>query len=95
MLVIKPEALEEIRQAHLWYEVQRPGLGAQFREELSECLQFIVENPPGFAVRKKVYRAAVLSRFPYVVWYAMEGADVVVYRVRHGKQKPLGRFWNK
>ena len=95
MLVIKPEALEEIRQAHMWYEVQRPGLGVRFREELSECLQFIEENPPGFAVRKKVYRAAVLARFPYVVWYAMEGDDVVEYRVRHGKQKPLRRFWNK
>ena len=95
MLVIKPEALEEIRQAHLWYEVQRPGLGARFREDLKECLHFIVENPPGFAVRKKVYRAAVLSRFPYVVWYATEGEDVVVYRVRHGKQKPLARVGNK
>ena len=92
MLVIKPEALEEIRQAHLWYDVQRPGLGERFREDLRICLQFILNNPPGFAERKKPYRAAMLERFPYVVWYAMESNDVVVYRVRHGKQRPIRRF---
>ncbi|MBK9074727.1 MAG: type II toxin-antitoxin system RelE/ParE family toxin [Flavobacteriales bacterium] len=92
MLIIKPEALEEIRQAHLWYAVQQPGLGDRSREDLRACLQFVVDNPPGFAERKKPYRAALLERFPYVVWYAIEGHDVVVYRVRHEKQRPIRRF---
>lgn len=95
MLIIKEEALQEIRQAQLWYEVQKPGLGERFRRDLHECLRFVMENPPGFAVRKKEYRAALLSDFPYVVWYAMEGEDVVVYRVRHGRQKPLRKFTNR
>ncbi len=51
-----------------------------------------MDNPPGFAERKKPYRAALLERFPYVVWYAIEGHDVVVYRVRHEKQRPIRRF---
>ena len=92
MLVIKEEALQEIRQAQLWYEVQKPGLGERFRRDLFESLRFVVEHPPGYAIRKAQYRPVLLGKFPYVVWYAVEGADVVVYRVRHGKQRPLRKF---
>lgn len=92
MLVIKEEALEDIRRAQLWYDAQQPGLGERFRSELREGLRFVVENPPGYAVRRGPYRAIVLARFPYVVWYAVEGEDTVVYRVRHGKQRPLRKL---
>lgn len=95
MLVFKEEALEEIRQAQLWYEVQKPGLGQRFRLDLLDSLNFVVENAPGYSIRKEPYRAVVLSKFPYIVWYAVEGSDVVVYRVRHGKHKPLRRFTDR
>lgn len=92
MLVIKDEALQEIRQAQLWYDVQRPGLGEQFRRDLRNSLSFVVKSAPGYAIRKDPYRAAVLERFPYIVWYAVEGPNIVVYRVRHAKQRPLRKF---
>lgn len=92
MLVIKEEAAEEIRQAQLWYEVQRPGLGVGFRNSLQECLRFIGANKPGYAIRRNPYRPARVGKFPYIVWYAMEGEDIVVYRVRHGKQRPLKKY---
>ena len=92
MLIFKEEALQEIRQAQLWYEVQRPGLGERFRRDLFSSLQFAVENPPGFAIRKGPYRPVLLEKFPYIVWYAVDGDDIVVYRVRHGKQRPLRKF---
>ena len=92
MLVFKEEALEEIRQAQLWYDVQNPGLGERFRRDLRESLLFVEENMPGYRVRKAPFRAVLLEKFPYVVWYAIEGSDVVVYRVRHGRQRPLRKF---
>lgn len=91
MLVFKEEALQEIHQAQLWYEVQKPGLGEHFRSDLRNSLKFVAENPPGYGVRKDPYRAVLLEKFPYVLWYAVEGSDIVVYPVRHGKQKPLPR----
>jgi plasmid stabilization system protein ParE len=95
MLVFKDEALQEIRQAQLWYEVQRPGLGERFRRDLRDSLKFVVENQPGYGIRKDPYRAVLLEKFPYVVWYAIEGSDIVVYRVRHGKQRPFRKFTNR
>jgi plasmid stabilization system protein ParE len=92
MLIFKEEALQEIRQAQLWYEVQQPGLGERFRRDLIGSLRFVLENPPGFGIRKDPYRPVLLERFPYIVWYAVEGDDIVVYRVRHGKRKPLRKF---
>ena len=91
MLLFTEEALQEIRQAQLWYEVQRTGLGVRFRNAMRECLQFIVENPPGSAIRRSPYRAVRVGKYPYIVWYAVEGDNIVVYRVRHGKQRPLKR----
>ncbi len=92
MLIFKEEALQEIREAQLWYEVQKPGLGERFRRDLFSSLKFVVDNPPGFGIRKYPYRTILLERFPYIVWYAVEGDDIVVYRVRHGKQRPLRKF---
>jgi len=92
MLIFKEEALQEIRQVQLWYELQKPGLGERFRHDLFNSLSFVVKNPPGFAIRKDPYRPVLLEKFPYIVWYTVEGGDIVVYRVRHGKQKPLQKF---
>ena len=92
MLIFKEEALQEIRQAQLWYEVQKPGLGDRFRRDLFNSLRFVMENPPGSAIRKGPYRPVLMEKFPYVVWYAVDGDDIVVYRVRHGKQRPLRKF---
>ncbi|MBS1945735.1 MAG: hypothetical protein JST98_11190 [Bacteroidetes bacterium] len=47
MLVFKEEALEEIRQAQLWYDVQKPGLGERFRNDLRESLRFVEEKHAG------------------------------------------------
>lgn len=95
MLIFKEEALQEIRQAQLWYEVQKPGLGERFRRDLFSSLKFVVDNPPGFGIRKAPYRPVLLETFPYIVWYAVEGDDIVVYRVRHGKQRPLRKFTSR
>jgi len=92
MLMFKEEALQEIRQAQLWYEVQRTGPGIRSRHAMRECLHFTVENPPGFAIRRSPYRAVRVGKYPYIVWYAVEGDDIVVCRLRHGKQRPLKKF---
>jgi hypothetical protein len=48
MLIFKEEALQEIRQAQLWYEVQKPGRGERFRRELFSSLRFVVGEPAWF-----------------------------------------------
>lgn len=92
MLVFKEEALEEIRAAHEWYEERVPGLGDRFRRDLHDSLRFVEKHKPGYRIRKDPFRAVVLKKFPFVVWYAVEGGAIVIYRVRHGRQRPLGRF---
>lgn len=63
MLIFKEEALQEIRQAQLWYEVQKSGLGERFRRDLFSCLRFVLENPPGYGIRKDPYRPGLLENF--------------------------------
>lgn len=44
-LIIRPEAEEDLKGAHNWYNAQRPGLGANFIIHLDAALSSIQQNP--------------------------------------------------
>jgi plasmid stabilization system protein ParE len=84
-VVFRPEAEDEVLEARQWYETRRSGLGTQFGQAIDEIVSRIVENPLAFQRVHKETRRAVLSRFPYVVYYRLAGEDIVVQAV-HGRQ---------
>ena len=47
-LIIKPRAILMIKEAYDWYEVQKPGLGEEFLEELDDFYQRIEVHPEYF-----------------------------------------------
>ena len=71
-LEVLPEAEEDIREAMLWYERQRRGLGAEFTGDVEEAFGRITEAPESASSWKQdvSYRRLVLRRFPYLVYYA-------------------------
>lgn len=76
-----------------WYEAQQEGLGAEFREALGELLTRIGNNPLAYPERYRGSRRAMLRRFPYVVWYRVDGETSVVLACVHGRRDPrLARF---
>lgn len=44
-LLVRPEAEADFAQAYAWYEDRRVGLGREFMEEASRCLQSVEERP--------------------------------------------------
>jgi plasmid stabilization system protein ParE len=86
-VVFRPEAEDEVLEARAWYDGRRTGLGKEFAQAIDETVHRIVEHPLAYPRAHRDTRRAVLSRFPYAVYYRVHGEDIVVQAV-HGRQHP-------
>jgi hypothetical protein len=90
--VLSP-AIEEIADAALWYETQRAGLGSEFWRAVDAVLSDIETNPfrfakSEFATPELDFRAAMVSRFKYVVHYLVESQECQIVAVAHASREP-------
>jgi plasmid stabilization system protein ParE len=83
-----PEARDEFDAAADWYEQRRPGLGVDFVARVRETLNRIAANPRLHAAVYGDVRKATVQKFPYVVLYREEAAEVVVIAVFHTSRDP-------
>ncbi len=77
-LVSNPQADLDIEAAFQWYEKEQPGLGLEFLNELRTAYDRIVEGPLKYQHLRSGIRRALLRRFPYAVYFAMETNVIVV-----------------
>lgn len=89
-IVIRPDAIRELREMYLWYESQSPGVGRALLQRLREQLRRIRENPEAFPIVLRTIRRAPLKRFPYGIYYDFQGDRVLVLAVYHFKRSPGG-----
>lgn len=89
--VIRPQAAEEARRARLWYEKQKPGLGARFVSAIDEAIQRIASNPLAFPLVHGEIRRTVVRQFPFGIYFRVQARDVVILAVMHGRRHP--RRW--
>jgi hypothetical protein len=73
-----------------WYDGRRPGLGSEFGVEFDTTVTRIVENPFAFQLVRGDKRRAVLTRFPYAIYFQVTSTEIVLLAV-HGRQDP--RRW--
>jgi plasmid stabilization system protein ParE len=87
-LVAQPRADLDIAAAYQWYEDERSGLGRQFLEELRAAYDRIGEDPLRYQQLESGIRRALLRRFPYAIYFAVESEIVVVLAVLHVSRNP-------
>jgi toxin ParE1/3/4 len=96
-VALHPEARAEIREAALWYDEQRPGLGEEFVAAVSSTLDRIGQLPSSFPTWPAVpvtpvpIRRAMTKRFPYALAFELHPEHVAVLAVAHMKRRPL--YW--
>lgn len=90
-MIIRPEAEADLVNARDWYERQRAGLGAEFLLCVEEVIERIGRTPEMYAVVYQDIRRALTRRFPYAIYYRVEGNEVVVVGVFHARRDP--REW--
>lgn len=87
ILLIRPEAEQDLSRARDWYETQRSGLGLEFLIELAFTLKEIETNPTRDRLYYREFRRTLLKRFPYKVFFQVFPDRMVIFRVLHAKRE--------
>ncbi|NJM33445.1 MAG: type II toxin-antitoxin system RelE/ParE family toxin [Rhodomicrobium sp.] len=85
-LRLRPEAMGDIRAAMAWYEEREAGLAAAFLEQIDMLFERIAEHPARFPTVYKEFRRAFLRRFPYAVYFLVEGEAIIVFAILHQRR---------
>lgn len=75
---IRGAAERDVAEAMDWYGARVPGLDAAFLADFAQVLGRLSESPLIYQVIYRESRRAQLHRFPYLVWFKVEGALVTV-----------------
>ena len=83
----------EIRAAARYYDAELPGLGLDLTEEFAQVLKRILAHPQAGSPVGTGIRRQLLRRFPFSVYYLVDGPVVVILAVVHHSRKP--DYWKK
>jgi len=87
-LVAEPRADLDVAATFDWYEKEEAGLGQEFLAELRATYDRVADGPLAYQDLRSGIRRALLRRFPYAVYFAVEGDVVVVLAVLHVSRDP-------
>jgi len=82
-LRLQPQARLDAEQAAAWYEGERPGLGIEFTLELDIAVEKAAESPLAYAPVAGPVRRVLMRRFPYAVYFLLDGDEVEVIAILH------------
>lgn len=87
-LVAEPRADLDVATTFDWYEKEQAGLGQEFLDELRATYDRVADGPLAYQDLRSGIRRALVRRFPYAVYFAVEGDVVVVLAVLHAGRDP-------
>jgi plasmid stabilization system protein ParE len=90
-LVVRPAAANDLTSAYRWYEERRLGLGEELLLEVQAAIERMLLLPLSFPVVHRETRRALIRRFPYGVFFRLDGDTVIVVAVYHLRRNP--RLW--
>jgi len=85
---LRPEAEHDLADAAVWYEEQRQGLGVDLLDEVMAMFSMLAESPMLYPVVHRNTRRAIMHRFPFGIYYRIEGNTVLVIAVMHASRNP-------
>ncbi|HOB93795.1 MAG TPA: type II toxin-antitoxin system RelE/ParE family toxin [Aquabacterium sp.] len=88
-LEFKRLAEAEIAEAFAWYDQDGIGKGAAFLAELERVERFIRLNPRLYPKVEGDIHRANLRRFPYALFYVVDGDTISVLSCLHQHRDPL------
>jgi plasmid stabilization system protein ParE len=87
-VVLREEAKAEFDEAFDYYEARQPGLGVDFVSRVEAVFTRIGGNPVMHAIVFADIRKAVVTRFPYSVYYRAHADRVEVLAVFNSYRDP-------
>ena len=87
-LVAESRADVDVAATFDWYEKEQAGLGSEFLDELRATYDRLADGPLAYQDLRLGIRRALVRRFPYAVYFAVEGDVIVVLAVLHVSRHP-------
>ena len=87
-VVYRRKVGRDLAGGYVWYNGQRDGLGEEFLAAVNTAFDTVARFPDIFARVHGEVRRAVVSRFPFAVFYRIEAKRVVVLTVLHTARDP-------
>ena len=81
----------ELNEAAQYYDLENPGLGSSFLEEIDRCLHSIEANPEAGMILRGSVRRRLLRRFPYALLYKIKPSGVRILAVMNLTRRPT--YW--
>ena len=84
-VVLNTPASRDLAAAHRWYEGERAGLGREFLDEIDRLVELLARAPQSIRIHDPASsaRRVLAHRFPYHVYYFVEGSTVRVFAIVH------------
>jgi plasmid stabilization system protein ParE len=87
----RPKVGRDLAGGFGYYEGQAQGLGEQFLSAINAAFDAIERYPETFSRVHGEVRRALVTRFPYAVFYRVESKRVIVLTVLHTARDP--KLW--
>lgn len=87
-LEVKHEAFLDIKEAYLYYESRKKGLGKRFIETLEIYIDRIQKYPEHYQIKRNPYREVFIKDFPYLIIFEIENKSVIIYAVFNTWRNP-------
>lgn len=90
-LVFDELARKELIDGIEYYELEIPGLGQRFQDEIKRVLRIIKEMPQIGSSENENIKRYILHKFPYKILYSLEKDHIYIIAVAHMHREP--RYW--
>lgn len=87
-LVIRPDAEVDLAEAYLWYENKAKRLGSEFLDSVDATLTIIEQYPNLYPEVYEHVRRALISRFPFAIFYLLDTDRIVILAILHAHVDP-------
>ncbi len=91
ILLVRPEAENDLAAARDWYDQKRAGLGDEFLDEIASAMMKLENNPLLPRLYYRDFRRVLLRRFPYKVFYQVINERIVEQRSAARSEGTAGR----
>ena len=85
-IVPSPDAEADVTSASWWYHNIDPNLATRFVADGRATVASLAQFPYRFRLVNGTVRRARMRRFPYAVYYAVKGHEVLITAVLHQRR---------
>ena len=88
---IHETAEAEVNEAADFYDIESPGLGNVFLDDVERTIEAISQHPEAAQLLRGGLRKKPLLKFPYSLVYSVRPNEILLLAVAHQKRRPF--YW--